>query len=183
MKKLLVCLFLITTIHAVQAQKKIRKSNKDAVEFKVDSTSVLTIDSTIKAFYAVISGAKETKRNWTQFKFLFKPDAKLIPSGEDKQGNYRVHYMSPEDYIKSSGPWLIKNGYFEKELHRKTDGFGNIATVVSTFESFNNEADTEPIMRGIKNLQLVFDGLRWWIVNIHWAQETAGHPIPKTYLP
>ena len=183
MKKLLVVLLVSVLSFNIQAQVKSKKKNKEDVEFIIDSTAVLTLDSTIKTLYTVISGAQNEKRNWKQFKFLFTPDAKLIPSGEDKAGNYRVHYMSPDDYIKSSGKWLIENGFFEKEIHRKVDTFGNITQVFSSYESFYSENDNAPFMRGINSIQLHNDGKRWWIVNIYWAQETNDNPIPKTYLP
>ena len=38
--------------------------DKNEVEFEIDSTSVLTLDTTIKTLYAVISGEKGVKRNW-----------------------------------------------------------------------------------------------------------------------
>jgi len=180
MKKLLVFLLIIVLSVNIQAQEKSIKENE--VEFEIDSTSVLTLDSTIKNLYAVISGEKGVKRNWKQFKFLFKPDAKLIPSGKDKAENYRVRYMSPNDYIKSSGKWLVENGFFEKEIHRKIDTFGNITQVFSTYESFHSESDDTPFMRGINSIQLLNDGKRWWVINIYWAQETKDHPIPKKYL-
>ena len=91
--------------------------------------------------------------------------------------------MSPDDYIKSSGKWLVENGFFEKEIHRSTDTFGNISQVFSTYESFRSEADKVPFMRGINSIQLLNDGNRWWIINIYWTQESEDRPIPKEYLP
>jgi hypothetical protein len=183
MKKLLVALLFLTLSASIQAQHKNKKESIEAIEFKIDSSSVLTLDSTIKTLYGVISGEKEKKRNWKQFKFLFKPDAKLIPAGQDKEGNYRVRYLSPEDYIKSSGKWLVENGFFEKEIHRQVDTFGNLTHVLSTYESFYSERDEIPFMRGINSIQMHYDGDRWWIVNIYWSQETEEQPIPGHYLP
>jgi hypothetical protein len=37
-------------------------------------------------------------------------------------------------------------------------------------------------MSGINSIQLIFDGNRWWIVNIYWTGETKENPIPKKYL-
>jgi len=144
---------------------------------------VKTLDSTIATLYNVISGEKEVERNWELFKYLFKPNAKLIPSGKNSEGIYQVQYMSPKDYIKSSGNWLVENGFFEKEINRKTDTFGNITQVFSTYESFHSEKDDKPFMRGINSIQLLNDGTRWWVVNIYWTQETSENPIPKEYLP
>ena len=182
MKKLLI-LFLIGFISfSSHAQKKNKQTNDQIIKFKIDSTSVLTLDSTIKTLYAVISGEKEEQRHWEQFKFLFKPDAKLIASGTDQNGNYRVHYMTPQDYIKTSEKWLVENGFFEKEINRKVDTFGSITHVFSTYETFHSKSDTTAFMRGINSIQMFYDGKRWWVVNIYWAQETDQQAIPKSFL-
>ncbi|KAA3624663.1 MAG: hypothetical protein DWP94_03070 [Flavobacterium sp.] len=145
---------------------------------KVDS-----VDNLIDTLYGVISGEKNEARDWELFRFLFTPEAKLIPSVKNKDGVYEVRYMSPENYIESAGKWFMENGFYEKELFRKTESFGNITHIFSTYESFKSKTDTKPFMRGINSIQLLNDGERWWIVNIYWTQETDNNPIPQSYLP
>ena len=142
---------------------------------------VQTLDGTIASLYSVISGEKEVERDWDFFKFLFKPDAKLIPSVK-KDSLYIVRYLSPDDYIRNSGKWLLENGFFEKEISRKVNTFGSITQVFSTYEAFNSESEEQPFMRGINSIQLQYDNYRWWIVNIYWTQESAENPIPSEYL-
>ena len=144
---------------------------------------VSTLDTTLATLYQVISGEKGEARNWELFRYLFHKDAKLIPSGKNSEGLYVIRYMTPDDYIEASGPWLVENGFFEKEIHRTVQTFGNITQVFSTYESFRSEADQEPFMRGINSIQLLNDGKHWWVVNIYWTQETEENPIPKAYLP
>ncbi|SFZ94551.1 hypothetical protein SAMN05428642_104244 [Flaviramulus basaltis] len=183
MKKILLTILICLVTITIKAQTESKNENiKAIIEHKVDSSLVLSLDSTIKTLYGVISGEKGVERNWKQFKYLFKPDAKLIPSIKDKEGVFKVRFLSPGDYIKSSGNWLVENGFFEKEIHRKIETFGNITQVFSTYESFKSEADAEPFMRGINSIQLLNDGKRWWIINIYWTQETPQNPIPKKYL-
>jgi hypothetical protein len=91
--------------------------------------------------------------------------------------------MKPDDYIKNSVKWLETNGFFEKEIHRTENTFGNMAEVFSTYECFYNITDKKPFMRGINSIQLWNDGQRWWIVNLYWTQETNRNPIPEAYLP
>ncbi|PNQ72667.1 hypothetical protein C1T31_11005 [Hanstruepera neustonica] len=145
--------------------------------------NVSTLDATIKTLYQVISGDKGEERNWDLFKFLFHPDAKLIPTGRNQEGKYSARYMTPSDYIKSSGKWLVENGFHEVEINRTTDTFEQITQVFSTYESYHNKTDEKPFMRGINSIQLLNDGTRWWVINIYWKQETAENPIPETYLP
>lgn len=146
------------------------------------SDKVQTLDSTILTLYNVISGEKGEERDWDLFYYLFKPEAKLIPSGKSKEGNIDVRYLSPKDYIESAGKWFVDNGFFEKEIHRSTNTFGNITQVFSTYESYHGEKDTIPFVRGINSIQLLNDGNRWWVLNIYWTQESEENPIPKEYL-
>jgi hypothetical protein len=147
------------------------------------SNKVNSLDTIIETLYGVISGEKNEERNWELFRYLFKPEAKLIPSGMNKNGVFEVRYMTPENYIDSAGKWLMENGFYEKEIYRKTETFGNITHIFSTYESFKSTTDTKPFMRGINSIQLLNDGNRWWIVNIYWTQESEDNPIPARYLP
>ncbi len=184
MKKIIITCFTCLLAINIQAQNDSKKNaKKEVTEHVIDSALVLTLDSTIKTLYSVISGEKGVERNWKLFKFLFKPEAKLIPSWKNKKGEYQVRYLKPDDYKKSSGTWLVDNGFFEKEIHRTVNTFGNITQVFSTYEAFKSESDEEPFMRGINSIQLLNDGKRWWIVNIYWTQESYENPIPKAYLP
>ncbi|MCW9036974.1 hypothetical protein [Altibacter sp.] len=144
---------------------------------------VQTIESTITALYAVISGEKGDNRDWELFRFLFASEAKLIPTGKAASGVSSVRYMTPEAYITASEQWLLDNGFFEKEIFRIEERFGNIAHVFSTYASYYSETDETPFMRGINSIQLFHDGDRWWVVNIYWTPETPETPIPKRYLP
>ena len=143
---------------------------------------VTTLDATIETLYAVISGEKGEARDWDLFRFLFHPEAKLIPSGKNNQGKVGARFMTPDDYINTSGNFLVENGFYEIELHREVDTFGNITQVFSTYESYRSKSDKTPFMRGINSIQLLNDGNRWWVLNIYWMQESKEHPIPKQYL-
>ncbi|WP_245962906.1 hypothetical protein [Ulvibacter antarcticus] len=140
------------------------------------------MDSTLDALYEVISGEKDEERNWELFQYLFKPEAKLIPTGDDKNGIIETRYMSVEEYIKIANDFL-KQGFYEVEINREVNSFGNIAQVFSTYKSFKSVNDTKPFMRGINSIQMLNDGKRWWVVNIYWMQESDKYPIPKQYLP
>ena len=147
------------------------------------SDKVLTIDSTLETLYSVISGEKGEARNWELFNYLFKDGAQLIPSRKNEEGDIDVTYMSPQNYVDTAGTWLVENGFFEKEIHRVENTFGNITQVFSTYESYHSKKDKQPFARGINSIQLLYDGSRWWVVNIYWMQESDEHPIPAKYLP
>jgi len=171
-KLFLLFFFSISTIFSIAQSSSVSNIRK-----------VETLDNTISTLYSVISGEKGQERDWVLFKYLFHPDAKLISSWKTKAGKYTARYLTPDDYINEGGQWLVENGFFEKEIHRSVSTFGNIAHVFSTYASFKSEADKKPFMRGINSIQLLFDGERWWVINIYWTQESEENAIPKEYLP
>ena len=143
---------------------------------------VTTLDQTIETLYAVISGDAGVARDWNLFRYLFAEDAKLIPYRINENDRLIPDYWSVEDYVKNAGPFLEKNGFFEKEIARRVETFGGLTHVFSTYESFRTSSDTEPFARGINSIQLLHDGSRWWIINIAWQSESESLPIPDKYL-
>src|SRR6476469_3623391 len=87
-----------------------------------------TIEHAIAACYDVISGPAG-KRDWDRFRSLFYPGARLIANGVRPTGEVVSRVMTVEDYAERSGAFFEKNGFFEREVARHTDAFGNIAQV------------------------------------------------------
>ena len=143
---------------------------------------VSSVGTTIASVYSVISGPAGQKRNWDRMRTLFVPDARMIATGKRPTGEVVKRTMSVEDYINNSGPFLEKEGFFEKEIGRKTEQYGNIVHVFSTYESRKTEADEKPFMRGINSFQLWNDGTRWWVITIFWQSETSDNQIPEKYI-
>ncbi len=74
------------------------------------------------------------------------------------------------------------SGFFEREVSRRTDCFGNVCQIFSTYEARRAASDEKPFVRGINSIQLVRDGKRWWVASIVWDTERADNPIPADYL-
>ena len=91
--------------------------------------------------------------------------------------------MTVEQYVASADPFLKRDGFWEREIARRVERYGNVAHVFSTYESRVNRADSPPFSRGINSIQLVTNGERWWVVTIFWDFERPGNPIPTEYLP
>ena len=155
-------------------------ANTDSIP--ADKKDVGSMDGILTALYDVISGPAGEKRNWDRMRTLFIPEARLIPTNRRADGSTGRRVMNVEEYINSSGPFLEKNGFFEKEISRKVDQYGGIVQVFSTYEAKRTLADEKPFMRGINSIQLWFDGNRWWVVTIFWQSETPENPIPEKYL-
>lgn len=142
---------------------------------------VATMDAIVASLYDVISGPPGA-RNWDRFRSLFVPGARLIPTGARPTGEVGSRVLTPDDYIQRSAPRLEKDGFFEREVSRRMEKFGNIAHIFSTYESRHKADDAKPFARGINSIQLMNDGKRWWIVTVFWQAEDDKNPLPAEYL-
>jgi hypothetical protein len=148
-----------------------------------NSADVASIDAIINASYRTISGPAGQKRDWDRQRALFLPGARLIPTAvKPGESGLAPQVLDVEEYIARVEPLFREKGFYETEVARRTEQFGRIAHVWSTYESRHRPDDPEPFMRGINSFQLFHDGARWWIVNIYWQHESAAHPIPDGYL-
>jgi hypothetical protein len=141
------------------------------------ATDTASIDNLIHATYEVISGPAGEQRDWDRFRALFLPGADMTVVGV-REGKVAFSHMTPDEYVTRSGANLQKNGFFEREINRRTDGFGQMATVSSVYESRHLAADPKPFARGINSFQVVNDGARWWIANLMWEGENPMAQIP-----
>ena len=141
-----------------------------------------SIEAIVAALYDVISGPAGQKRDWGRMRSLFHPEAKLVPLLKAKDGTRAIH-LKVDDYVTRSGPMLERDGFFEQEIARKVDRFGDLAQVFSTYEGRRKLDDAQPFLRGINAIQLCHQQGRWWILQIAWQQEADAGPIPAEYLP
>lgn len=141
-------------------------------------------DAIMAATYDVISGLAAQKRDWDRFRSLFTAEARLISVSAKKGGSgFEIHSVTPDRYVTLADAYFQKNGFFEREIARKTEGFGNIMQIFSTYESRHDSKDPQPFARGINSFQLFYDGTRWWVVTIFWQEESPDVPLPKEFLP
>jgi hypothetical protein len=149
---------------------------------EADPADVSSIDAIVAAVYDVISGPAGEARDWDRWRSLFVEGARLIPVGRTRDGAVRHRVMTPEDYVQMSGAALEQSGFFETEVGRVTEAFGQIAHLFSAYESRRSADDAEPFARGINSFQLLNDGTRWWVVSIMWDSERPDNPIPDRYI-
>jgi hypothetical protein len=99
-----------------------------------------------------------------------------------KSGHPKSEIMSHQEFVDRSDAEVVRTGFYEKEVHRTTERFGNIAHVFSTYESRIKE-NGPVIARGVNSIELFWDGERWWIASAIWDEERPGKPMPAEYLP
>jgi hypothetical protein len=176
----LLCAATISGAATAGAQDAAAPDSVAAAGPVVDPADVTTIDSIVPVLYAVISGPVGAPRQWDRMRTLFHPQARLIPTGCRPTGECGAQVMRPEDYVQRADSMLRALGFREVEIARRTVRYGNVAHVFSTYESYRYD-ETEPFTRGINSIQLLWDGKRWWIMNVFWDSERPGNPIPAEF--
>src|SRR6202023_4161051 len=105
---------------------------------RANPTDVESIDAIIGAAYDVISGPAGTKRDWARERSLFYPGARLIPTATVPGKNdvdLAPLVLDVEGYIARVEPLFESTGFYESEIARRTEQFGRIAHVWSTYGS------------------------------------------------
>lgn len=140
------------------------------------------IDSLIRTLYETICGPAGQERQWDRMRRLFFPKAHMVRTSVSDDGTPQALVMDVETYIATTSPYFQGEGFFEWEVARRIDKFGNIAHVFSTYEARHDPNDDQPFRRGINSIQLFYDGQRWWIMNMLWDNEREDNPLPEKYL-
>lgn len=133
------------------------------------------INDTLEAVYSAISGDVGEERDWDAMRALFTPEARLTAITADGPRGGTV-----EDYIERSGPFLVKNGFSERQLASRIEVFGDLGHAWSSYEgTFTQEDGTPGRVRGINSFQLARqpDG-RWLVQSIFWQAEAPERPLP-----
>src|SRR5215831_10735259 len=140
-----------------------------------------TIEGIVKASYETISGGVGVPRQWGRDRTLFSPSVRYISIAKDKTGVVKLRTSDYQEYLDESDDFLVKQGFTEVELGRKIERFGNVATVLSSYEG-KVQSTGKVVTRGVNIFSLYFDGKRWWIQTMLWDEEGPGNPIPAELL-
>src|SRR4051812_33611807 len=130
-----------------------------------DPKDVASADAIIAALYDANTIMADQKRDVDRFRSLFVPGARLMPTSRRANGPAVIRIMTVDDYVGMASGGQPRHGFSEREIARKSDAFGNIMQVFSTYETHRDSTDTHPV-HGINSIQLFNDGTRWWVVSI-----------------
>ncbi len=148
-----------------------------------DGDDLTTIDGILGALYDSISGPADRKRDVRRFRSLFIDDARLIRAGGPfAEGELQPASLDVDEYFRAACEYFKQSGFYEREVARRTESFGRVTHVFSTYES-RRAPEEEPFARGINSIQLFHDGARYWLVTIFWDFERPDNSIPEEYLP
>jgi len=143
-----------------------------------------TVNGIIHTLYDVISGPVGEERDWNLFRSLFAQDARMYIAVTDKDSGSVLKSITPEEYAERNKTRLADMGFNEEELYRVINTYGAGTQIFSTYEShFTNKDGVQEITKGINNIQLYFDGERYFIVSIFWDANAKNIEVPDRYLP
>ena len=129
------------------------------------------IGRAVDEMYAMISGPKGP-RDWSRQANSFHPDARQIRTWIDADGKPACKMMGLADYARDTTPFFAENDFFEIEIGRRIDLFGNIAHVWSAYEARRSLDDEAPERRGINSIQLFNHPEEGWkIIHMIWDNE------------
>jgi len=137
----------------------------------VDRTDVGAV---VDELYAMISGPAGP-RDWARQRAIFHPEARQVRTWVESDGRPAMKMMGLADYAADTTPFFAANDFYEVEIARRIDVFGNIAHVWSAYEARRAPDDEEPERRGVNSIQLVrgADGL-WSVLAMVWDNERKG---------
>ena len=120
-----------------------------------DDTS--SIDSIVNAYYEVVSGPEGFIYDADRDTNIHADGALITKVFPD--GSFQRHDLSAEQAMISV-PY--EQAFFEYEVDRRVERYGNIAHVWSEFE-MRASPEAEPYNSGFNSISLYFKEDRWWI--------------------
>jgi hypothetical protein len=187
MKVFRFALFAVLTLLAFFAHAQTTR-RREATREAPPPADAVSVDSIVAALYASVTHPAGGSPDFERMRGIFLYVGMLVPPvkpGQEIMGTdidgFSSRFQKGAAARKEKGE--VPSGFFEKEIARRTDCFGNVCQIFSTYESRHTASDEKPFERGINSIQLVRDGKRWWIASVAWDAEKAEMPIPPPYLP
>ncbi len=133
------------------------------------------IDQAIRGVYEVISGPPGQKRDFDKMRSYFAAGATMKAIGPKG-----LRGGTLEDYIGRNAEILEKEGFTERELGRRVEVWGGLATAWSAYDG--RTANGSFHERGINSFQLVKVDGKWVVASILWQEETPENPLPADLI-
>jgi hypothetical protein len=146
----------------------------------ISSGFASSVESVIAAFYGSISFHSGEQPNWGYLRALLVPDALIAQLGPEHQSIW-----DRDGYISVLQRWFDEGSLtdaLEAEIARRTNSYGNIVHVFSTYESRFTEDGSVSVTRGINSFHLARIANRWYITSLHFADESDEYPLPAEFL-
>lgn len=133
------------------------------------------LDSVIDEMYGMVSFEPGQRPDWKREDELFAPGARLVRVTDDG-----VFEFDLQSYRKNIDDLVARGAmpsFWEAEIWRETKQFGEVAHVLSGYES-RKSRNGEFLGRGVNSIQLFRRNGRWWISAMLWRREGKDVKIP-----
>jgi hypothetical protein len=125
----------------------------------------------LKRLYAVISFEEGDEPDWQGLTELFSDHARITrvtPEGTD--------HLDPASFFAMTRNLVDLGAYtsfYEFEVRRSVERFGDIAQVWSFYETRRNRKARKPLGRGVNSIQLIREKDAWRVLGLLWDETHA----------
>lgn len=134
------------------------------------------IETVCPRLYAAVGWGDGKVPDWAAFRACCHPQAMLVPMGSGAATPIPLDdFIVGMEQQRTSG---ALGSLEEREIAGAVSGFGNLASVRSTFVATIDGAER----RGVTWALLVREGGRWLIIATAWENENDERPLPADLL-
>jgi hypothetical protein len=125
----------------------------------------------LASLYDVISFEEGADPNWKELEEVFSKHARITritPEGTD--------HLDPTAFLAMTRNMVEVGAYtsfYEFELARRVERFGDMAHVWSLYETRRNRRATAPLGRGVNSIQLIREQAAWRVLGLLWDETRA----------
>jgi hypothetical protein len=135
----------------------------------------MSIDGVIAELYGLFSFEPGQRPDWSRANEIFAPGARLVRVNDEGVFEFDIDsFRANIDSMIDSG---VLPSFWESEIWRETQQFGDVAHVLSAYET--RQMRSGPIInRAIESIQIFKRDDRWWISSMIWRREGTTVQIP-----
>jgi hypothetical protein len=137
---------------------------------------ILEIRSVCPRLYDAVGWGEDRTPNWEEFRRCCHMEAVLVPMGSGAASPIPLEtFIEGMEQQRTSGALIALS---ERELGNSVQGFGNLASVRSTFSATIDGVER----RGVTFALLVREDGRWVIISVAWENERDDRPLPADFV-
>ncbi|HYK00417.1 MAG TPA: hypothetical protein VE974_01585 [Thermoanaerobaculia bacterium] len=128
----------------------------------------MTLDDVIREMYRCMCFEAGGRPEWGRWAEVFAPGARLVRVNDE--GVFEFDLQSFRVNVEGMIDSGALSSFWEGELWRETREFGDVAHVLSGYET-RTCRDGEAAGRAVKSIQLFRRDGRWWISAMLWRRD------------
>jgi hypothetical protein len=143
-------------------------SSATATQQAVDDPTIARV---LRLLYDVISFEEGDEPNWKGLQEVFSKHARITrvtPEGTD--------HMDVSNFVAMTRNLVdvgVYTSFYEFEMERNVERFGDIAQVWSQYETRRNKSARDALGRGVNSIQLIREDDAWRVLGLLWDETRA----------